>query len=45
MKETAELDDDDVVRVTYVSFDGEGGSSVSHGFFERVHEGEAADAV
>lgn len=37
VKETAELDDDgDVVRVTYVSFDDEGRSSVSHGFFERV---------
>ena len=37
VKETAELDDDDdAVRVTYVSFDAEGNSSVNHGFFERV---------
>lgn len=37
VKETAELDEDgDVVRVRYVSFDDEGKSSFSHGFFERV---------
>lgn len=46
VKETAELDDGgDVVNVTYVSFDAEGTSSVSHGFFERVDEREAANAV
>jgi len=37
VKETAELSEDgDVVRVTYVSFDDEGKSSVSRGFFKRV---------
>lgn len=37
VEETAELDDNgNVLRVSYVSYDGEGKSSVSHGFFERV---------
>ena len=46
VKETAVLDDGgDVVRVTYVSFDGEGNRSVNHGYFERAADGEAANAV
>ncbi len=37
VKETAVLADDGMtVRVTYVSFDGEGNSLTSHGLFERV---------
>ncbi|UCG57547.1 MAG: hypothetical protein JSU70_22110 [Phycisphaerales bacterium] len=37
VKETAVLSDDGkTVRVTYVSFDGEGNSLTSHGLFERV---------
>ncbi|MBN1566721.1 MAG: hypothetical protein JXA73_02670 [Acidobacteria bacterium] len=37
VKETAVLADDGMsVSVTYVSFDGKGKSSVSHGFFERI---------
>lgn len=37
VKETAELDEGgDTVGVTYVSFDDEGKSAVSFGFFERV---------
>ena len=37
VKETAVLSDDGkTIRVTYVSFDGEGNSLTSHGVFERV---------
>jgi hypothetical protein len=37
VRETAVLSDDGkTVRVTYVSFDGEGNSRTSHGVFERV---------